>query len=255
MDDLPLIVRGKISCVQLVTLRKGELTFDPVLGELVPLEQEVVKIAGINSPKYPWHCVLHSQDGCRLHPLRPVQCKALFCQDASGIQDMYTKDRAERKHIFHALARAGSAQGELELNGQNHDTLPLVQMQLNMEGWLELAHAHEEECPLLPLIALTETVFLRHELDMEVMENAEVVRLAEEKILQGVRYDLAYRDLCVQKAGVAHEFLPCLLGRPVHVFLRSLGITFYTNSQGELSVRSAKKGIYFNIINQSKPIE
>ncbi len=255
LEDLHLIEQENVLYSQLVALRTGELIHDPVLGKLQPLEQEVIKISGNNSSKYPWHCVLHKGDGCALHPLRPLQCKILFCQDSSAVQNMYTKDRAMRKHIFKAFSGDKASQEAKQVHAQQYQESPQVLSQVNTEGWLELALAHEEECSLPPLVQLAETVFLRNELDLKMAEQAEIVRLAEEKILQSVRYDLNFRELCVQRAGIASEFLPCILGRPVHVFLRSLGIKIYADKQGELTVNADKKGIYFSILNAFKTLQ
>ncbi len=227
-EDVYLLDEGHLNFAQLVTLRVGELIHDPIAQKLQPLEHEVIKIAGTNAPQYPWHCVLHNAEGCGLHPLRPAQCRALFCAQPEELQHMYTEGRLTRQDIFTSSPAT--------------------------DGWLALTQAYEEECALSPLISLVETVFLRSELDMEIMDNAYIVEAAEEKILQCIRYDLAFRDLCVQKAGIKPEILSCLLGRPVHIFLRSLGVTVHSDKQGELTLLAAKKGIYFSILQEHKNI-
>ncbi len=245
-EDLHLLAHGKLGYGELLTLRKGELIHDPVRDQLLPLEDEVIKIAGRNSSKHPWHCVLHTAQGCGLHPLRPAQCAALFCMDTHQLEHMYIEDRLKREDIFDALILQEDALMRLQDHVNNE--------YMSTEGWTELARAHEEECALPPLVEFAQTAFLRNEWDMELMDKAEIVQIAEKKILDCVRYDLNFRDLCTQKAGISAELLPCLLGRPVHVFLRSLGIKIYEDKYGELAIHFTKKGVYFSVLQAYKDV-
>ncbi len=207
--DAPLVLNGHIAFSQLLTLRAGELAHDPVRNTLIPLEQEVVKIIGTAEAQYPWHCVLHGDAGCGLHPLRPAQCKALFCADTTEIEMMYHEERLSRHDILHVR-----------------------------EGWLELAEAHEEQCPLRPLVAVAEELY--------GAESCEGMPTLVEELLQNIRYDLAFRELCREKAALDDALLACVLGRPVHVFLRSLGFEVYTQTTGDLCVKKLAKAPYFS---------
>lgn len=158
---MPLLTRGHVPLSALVTLRRGELVHDPVVGRVLPLEREVVKLAGGGERGSPWRCVFHRADGaCDIHACRPAQCRALFCADTRPLEALYTLRRAERAHV---LAHAPD----------------------NVTGWAELMAAHEEH-----LNSLTD---------------------AEEAL----RFDAAFRDLCMTRAGVSREALPFLLGRPL----------------------------------------
>ncbi len=191
IEDMPLVHGGHIFFSMLVTLRKGELAHNGVNNTLAPLKAEVIKIAGTQEQKYPWHCVLHDDSGCKLYPLRPAQCEALFCRDTSKLEAMYQLNLATREHL---LAKAPA-------------------------GWLELAHAHEEECSINVLADLLKDY-----------------KKSSADILQMVRYDRAFRELCVQKANMPAEALDCVLGRELEQFLRSLGFAV----QGENLVMVSK---------------
>ena len=101
----------------LVTLRAGELARDDPRGALTPLADEAIKLVGSNGR---WSCLyLDVASGrCSIYADRPAQCRALFCEDASALADMYEQGR---------LTRA--------------EALPLLH-----PDWLPLAAAHEAEC-------------------------------------------------------------------------------------------------------------
>ncbi len=200
--------QGLLTFAHILTLRTGELTFDPVLNRLMPLEREAIKIMGTGEQAHPWHCIFHSAAGCDLHPLRPAQCAALFCTDTQALAHMYHQDRACRADM------------------------PLLQ-----PGWLELVEAHEEACPLHPLADAAYEIF---------QSTSPIREDLSESILQCVRYDLAFRQLCTEKAHMAAQLLPCFLGRPVHAFLPSVGLEATQTQQGELVLKKLAKAAYFS---------
>ncbi len=211
MADIPLVQKGHIALRHITTLRAGELAYDPVYQKLIPLEQEALKINGTKEHAHPWHCLYHSEKGCGLHPLRPAQCKALFCVDTTELQSMYHEDRAARTHI-----------------------LPLQQ------GWLELAEAHEEQCPLRPLIPLAQELYSMEEAEHKLHSHS-----AAQELLHSLRYDLAFRELCTEKAQINVETLPCILGRPLYIFMESLGFTLQQSPKGDLQLKKLAKAPYF----------
>ncbi len=206
--------------VHLVTLRAGELAFDPVYNKLIPLEEEAVKIQGTHEAAHPWHCVYHNyqnaqksqrSQGCGLHPLRPAQCKALFCADTTELALMYHEDRAQRADIFS-----------------------------QKQGWLELAEAHEEQCPLRPVAEHAQRLYF------ESHESAEEAQHLHTALLQSLRYDLAFRELCVEKGNIDPKYLPCLLGRPLHIFLPSVGFEVQRDAQNSLFLKKRSQAPYFS---------
>ncbi len=89
-------------------------------------------------------------------------------------------------------------------------------------GWAELARAHAEECSLQVLADLIN----------DIHNN-------KSEILQMLRYDITFRELCIQKAHMPADVLNCVLGRELGQFLRSFGYVV----QGENIV---KKGNNFH---------
>ena len=208
---MPLVARGHVPFTALVTLRAGELARDDVRGQLKPLrplEEEGIKVAGTGEAGAPWHCVFHKGDQtCAVYEHRPAQCRALFCQDTDALAAMYDTERARRSDVLrHAPA-----------------------------GWLDLAEAHEEQCPLRPLVPLAARI--EHGMGLCGEENE-----AARSLLEAVRYDLAFRELSVERAAVPVAALPCVLGRPITVFLRALGLE--VAGQGVLQLRRVGESHY-----------
>lgn len=209
LEDMPLVAQGQLPFTALVTLRAGELARDDVADRLIPLEEEGVKLAGTGEAGAVWRCVFHNADNtCAVYRHRPAQCRALSCRDTSDLAAMYDTHRASRAHVLrHAPT-----------------------------GWLDLAEAHEEQCPLRPLVPLAARI---EGADWQGDENVNA-RL----LLEAVRYDLAFRELSMEKGQVPQAALPCILGRPVTVFLRSLGLEVATARGGRLRVRRVAESSY-----------
>lgn len=210
LEDVPLVARGHIPFTALVTLRSGELARDDVADRLIPLEEEGVKLAGTGEAGAVWRCVFHNDDNsCAVYHHRPAQCKALYCRDTSDLAAMYDTQRASRTHVLrHAPA-----------------------------GWLDLAEAHEEQCPLRPLVPLANRIEASAGLCGEEVPEARL-------LLESVRYDMAFRELSVEKGAVPEAALPCLLGRPVTVFLRALGLEVTVARDGALRLRRVNESSY-----------
>ncbi len=206
--DVALVQQGHVALQHITTLRAGELAYDPIYQKLIPLEEEALKINGTQEQAHPWHCIYHCQEGCGLHPLRPVQCEALFCQDTSSLESMYHEERACRA-----------------------DILP------PQEGWLSLAEAHEEQCALRPLINMGHELYF--------YENSVDEHAATQEILHSIRYDVAFRHLCTENGHIQAELLPCILGRPLHIFMHSLGFAVQTKTDGTLTLKKLTKAPYF----------
>lgn len=187
MEDMHLAAQEHLPLTALITLRSGELAHDPVAGRLIPLEEEAIKVAGTGEPGAPWHCVFHATaDGCGIYAHRPAQCRALFCADTAALEQLYELRRATRRDLFrHAPAHWP-------------------------QGLMELAEAHEEQCPLRPLVPLAAAA----------PDDPDAVAA----LLEAVRFDLAFRELSVERAHISAAALPCVLGRPLSEFLRTLGL-------------------------------
>ncbi len=118
-EDVTLLTKRHVHLHHLVTLRMGEWAHDPTQDTVRQLEAEVIKIAGTQEQGFPWHCILHTLAGCSLHPHRPAQCHALFCQDCTDLKALYAHNHLTRYDILTHLPH---------------------------KGWIELISVHEEAC-------------------------------------------------------------------------------------------------------------
>ncbi len=82
MSDAALLEHIPVS--SLVCLRRGEPAFDPRTGGNQPLRQELLKIRGKHGN---WECMYFrsSDSACLAYEHRPVECRALSCEDPSEV--------------------------------------------------------------------------------------------------------------------------------------------------------------------------
>ena len=99
LEDKHLIDKGIILSKYLFTIRKGELAYDNVSQELLPLSSELIKIKGKNDSST---CIFfnESEKKCEIYKNRPVECKALKCWDTREIEKIYSKNRLTRKDLL-----------------------------------------------------------------------------------------------------------------------------------------------------------
>ena len=99
LADKHLIDKGIILSKNLFTIRKGELAYDNVSEELLPLSSELIKIKGKNDSST---CIFfnESEKKCEIYKNRPVECKALKCWDTREIEKIYSKNRLTRKDLL-----------------------------------------------------------------------------------------------------------------------------------------------------------
>ena len=198
----------------LMTLRKGELARDDVAGTLAPLDAECVKLAP--APESPdWTCRFLDRDEgapsghdavCRIHAGRPAQCRALSCTDTRSITELYARDRVTRRDLLQASGAP--------------------------EAWQELPDAHEERCSIRHLTELACAVPWGH---AACAEREELVHL--------LRFDAAFRQLCVEKGRIPQDCLPFLLGRPLVALLSGFGLRLEQHGSTQKLVR-IEKGSY-----------
>jgi len=124
-QDMDLVRSGVIRPAHMVTLRRGEMAYDEARDEVIPLQEELVKLRG--AVRGSWTCLffMPAEIGCRIYNSRPAECRALSCKDTSAILGMYDKDRLTRRDIL----------------ADNAELLSLVE-------------AHEASCPYAPLAGL-----------------------------------------------------------------------------------------------------
>ncbi|MFH0783429.1 MAG: YkgJ family cysteine cluster protein [Pseudomonadota bacterium] len=97
-DDLELVRSGKIPMSSLITIRKGELVTNPLIGGIQPVAVELVKISGSGRQ---WDCCYYSgTKGCTIYEERPQACRALKCWNTEEILALIEKDTLSRTDIL-----------------------------------------------------------------------------------------------------------------------------------------------------------
>ena len=196
----------------LVTLRKGELVRDDVLGTLLPLEEECVKIAPAEG-RTDWQCrflvsmpgLPGREAGCGIYDRRPAQCRALDCGDTGAIAKLYGHDRITRTDLLKAVAAP--------------------------EEWTGLFPAYEETCSYARIAPLAKLVL------PPLNPGSPAEKEATEALLETVRFDISFRKLCVERGGIDPHLLPFLLGRPLSETLIMFGLSLVWNASGMSFVR------------------
>ena len=82
---------GHIGTEHLITIRKGELAYNPASETLQPVPQELVKIAGKGRG---WECLFidNAASSCMIYEQRPLECRILKCWDTSELLSVIYKD-------------------------------------------------------------------------------------------------------------------------------------------------------------------
>lgn len=198
-EDAALVAAGVLPFSALVTLRAGELAWDEAAGSLRPQPREAVKVAGTGEAAFPWHCIFHRADGlCSIHDQRPAQCRALLCKDTSALEALYAQGQATRAEVLAALPPHA--------------------------GWAAMAEAYEEACGVLEFVQLA--------LNAQREDTAQARQQAAQDLGSKLRYDAAFRALCVEKGGVPEDALLFLLGRPLAALLEGTGLAAEATNGG-----------------------
>lgn len=98
--DLNLVSGGKIPIGNLITIRTGELTENPLMGGIQPAGVELVKIVGTGRQ---WDCCYYDEEkGCTIYENRPQACVLLKCWDTKDILGIVEKETLSRFDILAA---------------------------------------------------------------------------------------------------------------------------------------------------------
>ena len=203
VQDSHLLTEGVLQLQDLVTFRAGELVRDTYKNIVVPLPDEIVKIAApAGSRRDDWTCrFLMENNRCFIHEQSPAECKALFCDDPKALLGMHGKERLDRKAI-------------LEL--------------LHAPQWLiDTVEAHEARCNYVALI--------------ELASHLEEQDEARKSLVEVVEYDRAFRELVAEKGGVSQEMMDFLFGRPLMHTVIMFGIDARTNADGSITLVQTTK--------------
>jgi len=78
-DDLNLVRQGYIRHDQLLTIRQGEMGYNPATEKLEPVPVELLKIRGQGNS---WTCLFFAEEsnGCTIYAHRPSTCRLLQCR-------------------------------------------------------------------------------------------------------------------------------------------------------------------------------
>ncbi|MEW6173932.1 MAG: YkgJ family cysteine cluster protein [Bacillota bacterium] len=97
-EDKAILLAGHLGYQHLVTIRKGELAFDPILESLKPVEKEMVKVRGTENG---WACCFYNENesACIIYANRFLECRLLKCWDPSEIISVIGKDTIVRADI------------------------------------------------------------------------------------------------------------------------------------------------------------
>lgn len=97
--DLVLIKNHQLAIADLITIRKGEPVFSPLVDGLEPSREELIKLSGqIDS----WQCRFYDQvsNGCTIYGHRPQECQLLKCWDPSPLADVIYQHCLSRKNVL-----------------------------------------------------------------------------------------------------------------------------------------------------------
>ena len=98
-EDKELVEQGCIPLNCLYTIRKGEIALDNVMGRLIEVSEDIVRIKSADGSGA---CVLFEteKNECSIYQDRPLECRALKCWDTQDIREAYAEDRLSRKEIL-----------------------------------------------------------------------------------------------------------------------------------------------------------
>lgn len=196
--DLELLEKKILGRGDLVTLRRGELALDPFKGDLVVLEQELIKIKGAGyETEHSWMCRLFDEDdnACRIYDARPIECQALECTAPDPLKDINKSPHLLREH----LVQHGS-------------------------GMWDIIQEHEVKCDFKTLGPVCEKI-------------AKGNKALASELVAAVEYDRNLRAALVQKTGAKIEELDVLLGRALIVAVEAYGIQLERKGKGSYALK------------------
>lgn len=184
-EDKTLVTDGCLSPAHLYTIRAGELVRDDVASGILTSAESDI-VKIRETPGSP-ACIFFDPryNSCTIYHQRPLECRILRCWDTAEIRRRYREDRL----------------GRADLIG-------------HIDGLWDLVTAHDHRCDASRLVDLARR--LRHG-GPDAGAEAELARM--------IGYDMSLREGMVTDERVPAEILDFLLGRPVKVLLRAMGIS------------------------------
>lgn len=98
-EDLDLIHQGYIRHDQLVTIRRGEIGYNPAIAKLEPVPVELLKIRGQGSG---WTCLFFAEEnnGCTIYAHRPATCRVLQCWQPESLMATIYQNTLRRADLI-----------------------------------------------------------------------------------------------------------------------------------------------------------
>jgi Fe-S-cluster containining protein len=98
-EDAEILREGHIGYQHLITIREGEMVYNPVKEKPEPVLKEMVRVAGRDgSPA----CVFYDEEkkSCGIYLNRFLECRILKCWDTSEILSVIGRDTIQRTDIM-----------------------------------------------------------------------------------------------------------------------------------------------------------
>ncbi len=181
----------------ILTVRIGELVRDDMKNVIVPLPNELIKVApAFGARPDDWTCrFLTANNHCFLHGRHPAECRALFCKEPESLMQLKNEERLDRKKI--------------------------CEITKSPAWWVELIESHEEQVTYAKLA--------------EWAHHIETEEECKSKFISALEYDRSFRDLVVEKNAAPIEVINFLFGRPLMLTMVMFGLQA-RQSQGKISI-------------------
>lgn len=98
-EDKHILLSGRVGHANLITVRKGELAYNPLNNGLEQVTREFIKVAGKGEG---WSCCFYDEEdsSCMIYGGRFLECRLLKCWDTSGLLSVIGKDMIRRSDII-----------------------------------------------------------------------------------------------------------------------------------------------------------
>ncbi len=98
-EDKKILLSGHAGYNQLITIRKDELSFNPIKNMIEPSEKELIKVRGRGKD---WSCCFYDEkeSACMIYENRFLECRLLKCWDTSDLISVIGKDTLVRRDII-----------------------------------------------------------------------------------------------------------------------------------------------------------
>lgn len=185
-EDIPILLSGRIKHHQLVTIRKGELVFDPVTQSLRPTDKELIKLYGRNGD---WACRFldDATSECTIYEYRPLECRLLKCWDTTDLVAVIGRNTLVRTDIINPG-----------------------------DAIAEVIQFHERKVPLEDL----------QDLIIRFSERRVKEEVALKKLEEMIRQDRAIRANAFAELGLERQYELFVFGRPLTALMESYGLQF-----------------------------